>query len=220
MGLLGVIETVALQAGPLVMAIVLHELAHGWVARALGDDTAARAGRLSLNPIRHLDPVGSFLVPGLLAAGAYATGTRPVLFGWARPVPIDGSRLRHPRRDMVLVALAGPLTNLLLAFAASAALATLARATAPGAGGALGLAAELLVVTVVVNCVLGVFNLLPVPPLDGGRVLVAALPRPIARRFRILDGVGMAVVVLLVMQTNVVSALARPVVEWLLSWAG
>jgi len=220
MGLLGVIETVALQAGPLVMAIVLHELAHGWVARALGDDTAARAGRLSLNPLRHLDPVGSFLVPGLLAAGAYATGTRPVLFGWARPVPIDGSRLRHPRRDMVLVALAGPLTNLLLAIAASAALATLAHTTAPGAGGALGLAAELLVVTVVVNCVLGVFNLLPVPPLDGGRVLVAALPRPIARRFRILDGVGMAVVVLLVMQTNVVSALARPVVEWLLSWAG
>lgn len=214
------VADVALQLVPLVAAVVLHELAHGYVALACGDTTAARAGRLSWNPLRHLDPVGSFLVPGVLALGAFVAGTRPLLFGWARPVPIDPRRLRAPRRDMVLVALAGPACNLVLAAAAAALLAGLVRGPAvlgPGMERAVG---EFLAVTIVVNCILGIFNLLPVPPLDGGRVLQAALPRSIGRLLRSVDGVGMAVVVVLVVQTNVVRMLARPVIEWLLSWAG
>jgi Zn-dependent protease len=206
---------VGLQIVPLVIAIVVHELAHGHVARLCGDPTAARAGRLSLNPLRHLDPVGSFLVPGLLALGSYAAGVRPVLFGWARPVPIDTGNFAHPRRDMVLVALAGPAANAALALGGAMALAAAVQVPAIGR-----LALEILAATVVVNCILGIFNLLPVPPLDGGRVLQAALPRSWARHLRTLDGVGMAVVVLLVMQTNVVGVLARPVIAWLLSWAG
>jgi Zn-dependent protease len=215
MGSLGVLGVVGLQIVPLVVAIVLHELAHGHVARLCGDPTAARAGRLSLNPLRHLDPVGSFLVPGLLVLGSYAAGARPVLFGWARPVPVDAANFANPRRDMVLVALAGPAANAALALAAATALAAAVRVPAIAE-----LAVEMLAATVVVNCILGIFNLLPVPPLDGGRVLQAALPRSWARHLRTLDGVGMAVVVVLVMQTNVVGVLARPVIVWLLSWAG
>jgi Zn-dependent protease len=222
MGALTAMLDLGLQLLPLVMAIVLHELAHGYVARACGDATAAEQGRLSWNPVRHLDPIGSLLVPGVLLVGAYAAGVRPVLFGWARPVPIDARRLRAPRRDMILVALAGPGCNLVLAALAAAALGGLAGALPASRfeSGPANLAGGLLVGTVVVNCVLGIFNLLPVPPLDGGRVLQAALPRSMARHLRALDGVGMAVVVVLVVQTNVVGALARPVIAWLLSWAG
>ena len=221
MGWLDSALDVALQIVPLMMAVVLHELAHGYVALACGDATAAEHGRLSWNPARHLDPMGSLLVPGMLALGAYAAGVRPVLFGWARPVPIDPRRLRVPRRDMILVALAGPGCNLALAATAAAALVGMA-ALIPAAqlAGPGRLVGEILVGAVVVNCILGIFNLLPVPPLDGGRVLQAALPRSMARHLRALDGVGMAVVVVLVVQTNVVSALARPVIAWLLSWSG
>ena len=214
------VADVALQLVPLVAAIMLHELAHGYVALACGDTTAARAGRLSWNPFRHLDPIGSFLVPGVLALGAFMTGTRPLLFGWARPVPIDSRRLRAPRRDMVLVALAGPGCNLVLAVVAASLLAGLVRAPAALGPGVERMVGEFLAVTIVVNCILGIFNLLPVPPLDGGRVLQAVLPRSMGRLLRSIDGVGMAVVVVLVVQTNVVSRLARPVIEWLLSWAG
>jgi Zn-dependent protease len=221
MGRFAIAVDVALQLLPLVFAVVLHELAHGYVARGCGDPTAAAAGRLSWNPIRHLDPVGSVLVPGLLALGAALAGSRPVLFGWARPVPIDPRRLRHPRRDMVLVALAGPTANLVLAAGAATLLALVLPVLPPGMpGNDLPLLGELLVATVVVNCILGIFNLLPVPPLDGGRVLQAAAPRSLARHLRAVDGVGMVVVVVLVVQTNVVSVLARPVIAWLLSWAG
>jgi Zn-dependent protease len=211
---------VALQIAPLLFAVVLHELAHGYVALACGDSTAAEAGRLSWNPLRHLDPVGSFLVPGLLALGAYASGTRPLLFGWARPVPIDPGRFRARRRDMILVALAGPGSNLVLAGAAAIALAAVEAIIPVPDSGVGHLVGDVLVITVVVNCILGIFNLLPVPPLDGGRVLQAVLPRSIARHLRALDGVGMVVVVVLVVQTNVVGALARPVIAWLLSWSG
>lgn len=222
MGQLGVAGVVALQLVPLVVAIVAHELAHGYVARACGDPTAARAGRLTWNPLRHLDPIGSVAVPLTLAAAAWLTGSRPFLFGWARPVPIDPSRLRAPRRDMVLVALAGPASNLILAVGAAALLAGLVRASGGDVpeGTMADLAMHLLVGTVVVNCILGIFNLLPVPPLDGGRVLQAALPRSIGRFLRTMDGVGMAVVVVLVMQTNLVSRLAHPVIAWLMAWAG
>jgi len=213
---------VVIQAIPLVVAIVLHELAHGYVARACGDDTAERAGRLTANPLRHLDPVGSVAVPALLAVVAWASGTRPILFGWARPVPIDPRRMRAPRRDMVWVALAGPAANLALAMGAAAALALTVRLPRAGQATdlAVGLAAAVLVGAIVVNCVLGVFNLLPVPPLDGGRVLQAALPRSAGRFLRGMDGVGMAVVVVLVMQTNLVGRLASPLIAWLVAWAG
>jgi Zn-dependent protease len=128
--------------------------------------------------------------------------------------------MRDPRRDMVLVALAGPACNLVLAVTAAGLLAGLVRAPAALGPGVERFVGELLAMTIVVNCILGIFNLLPVPPLDGGRVLQAAMPRSMGRLLRSVDGVGMAVVVVLVVQTNMVSMLARPVIEWLLSWAG
>ena len=162
-----------------ILAITLHEAAHGYAALALGDDTAKRAGRISLNPIRHVDPVGTLLVPGLMVLGQLLTiGRVEAMFGWAKPVPVDIWRLRNPRWGMVLVAAAGPAINAALAFSRRA-------AGACGAGGARALMgpdlAEFLLrfaaLSILANLVLGLFNLLPLPPLDGGRILVGMLPR-------------------------------------------
>ena len=196
------VARVVVLAVPLLVAIVLHEVAHGAVARACGDPTAAEAGRLTLNPIRHLDPVGSLLVPGLLlVAPLLFGGGSPTVFGWARPVPIDPRRMRHPRRDSVLVALAGPGTNLVLAALSTAALVALRPE---------GFLADLLVGSLVVNCVLAVFNLLPVPPLDGSRVVEACLPASGAMLFARLQGVGFLVLVFVLMNTNLIARLTRP----------
>jgi Zn-dependent protease len=165
--------TVAVWLIPLVIAIVFHEVAHGWVARALGDETAARLGRLTLNPIRHVDPVGTVGLPLVLAiVGA-------PIFGWAKPVPVVAANMRHPRRDMVLVALAGPGSNFVLALVTALALGAVFAA----GGGALpkaGVAGFLtvnLVNFLLINVFLGVFNLIPLPPFDGGHVVEGALPR-------------------------------------------
>ncbi|HZP28859.1 MAG TPA: site-2 protease family protein [Acidimicrobiia bacterium] len=172
--------------GCLVVAIILHEISHGVAALAFGDDTAKRAGRLTLNPIPHIDPFGSIILPALGAISGL-----PVI-GWAKPVPVNPARMRHPRRDIVFVSLAGPLTNFVLMAIA----AVVARAELRGSGSILGGAIDtsssslLLEITfffAVVNLLLGIFNLLPIPPLDGSALVERLLPRawlPAWYRFR------------------------------------
>jgi Zn-dependent protease len=207
-----VVARVAIVAVPLLVAVVLHEVAHGVVAYGCGDPTAARAGRLTLNPLSHVDPVGTLLVPGLLLATSLAFGSRPMFFGWAKPVPIDPRWFRRPRLDWLLVALAGPGTNLVLAVASAAALGWLVARAEPGA--AHSFLSSLIAQSVVINCVLAVFNLLPVPPLDGGRVLAALLPPGLAGQLRQVERVGLVVVLLVVLNTGILSTLVRPVVEF------
>ena len=175
---------------PLVLAIVFHEVAHGWTARALGDPTAAEMNRLSLNPLRHVDPVGTVILPGLLAFF-----NLPV-FGWARPVPVVKQRLGNPRRDMMLVAAAGPGSNLVLAGLGAVLLGLLVRGT--GAEGALtglaGFAALNLVNFLMINVFLALFNLLPIPPFDGSHILEGVLPAPLRRIYAKVRSFGFALV--------------------------
>jgi Zn-dependent protease len=172
------IYQIAVFAIPMVLAIVLHEIAHGYVARMLGDRTAADLGRLTLNPIRHVDPVGTLLLPLMLGL---AGGP---IFGWAKPVPVVAERLNHPRRDMALVALAGPLTNLFLAALAAVAMRWWADPTGHlPEGGTAGFIADNLTSFLLINVFLAIFNLLPVPPFDGGHVVEAVLPRRLAAAY-------------------------------------
>ncbi|MEK0085240.1 site-2 protease family protein [Benzoatithermus flavus] len=172
---------------PIVTAITLHEAAHGWMADRLGDDTARRLGRVSFNPIRHVDPFGTLVLPGiLLLLGA------PFLFGWAKPVPVAFHRLRHPKRDMIWVALAGPGINLLLAIAAGLLLQPLGQVHANRFTLWLW---ENLKNVITANVVLACFNMLPIPPLDGGRVLTGLLPRSLAWRFAELERYGLLIVI-------------------------
>ena len=176
------VEQIALVAVPVIIAITLHEAAHGYVARHFGDDTAERAGRISLNPLRHIDPFGTIILPGLLLLSHAG-----FLFGYAKPVPVNFAALGHPKRDMIWVAAAGPGMNILLALI-SAALLYMA-IHAGGAQNRFLLAA--LWTSVDINLVLAVFNLLPVPPLDGGRVAVGLLPQPLSMILAQLGRFGM-----------------------------
>jgi Zn-dependent protease len=191
-----------------VLAITLHEAAHGYAALALGDDTARQAGRLSLNPLRHVDRVGTILLPGFLLIFQLLV-FRSVLFmfGWAKPVPVSAWKFRDPRRGMALVASAGPAMNFLLAYVA-ALLMPLPAGPYPLGVDALEVAeaavvqhpivAPFLFYFILTNLVLGLFNLLPVPPLDGGRIAVGLLPLPLARSWARLERAGILLVVLLV----------------------
>lgn len=167
---------------PVLFAITLHEVAHGWAARQLGDDTAERLGRLSINPLHHIDPLGTIIIPGLMIA--MKTG---FMFGWAKPVPVDFGRLRNPRRDMALVAIAGPVSNLLMGIF----WALVAR----GAGllGESPYAEPLLLMSMIgilFNAMLALVNLIPIPPLDGGRLMVGILPYPLADKVARLEPYG------------------------------
>ncbi len=206
------IEKAALLLVPLVVAIVFHEVAHGWVARWLGDPTAQEQRRLSFNPLRHVDPVGTVLLPlGLGLAGA------PV-FGWAKPVPVDAQRLREPRIGMMLVALAGPGMNLLLATVGAVLLGLVAQST----GGTDGLVAAMLIQFIGINVFLALFNLLPIPPFDGGHVVQGLLPRPLAAEYAKLARFGFPLLILLLLVlprlipgANIVARVVVPPAAWL-----
>jgi len=177
---------------PLVIAITFHEVAHGLVANAFGDTTARDAGRLTFNPLRHVDPMGTVMIPLLLAV------TGAPIFGWAKPVPVRPGNLRHPRRDGILVTAAGPAMNLLIAAVAAILLAFTLRMT--GADTHETLALFLLVSLnnlMMANLFLGLFNLLPIPPLDGGRIVAGLLPRPLGRRFALLGRYGFVILMVL-----------------------
>jgi Zn-dependent protease len=200
---------------PLVMAIVFHEVAHGYVAMLLGDPTARRLGRLSLNPLRHVDPVGTVLLPGLLAL------THAPVFGWAKPVPVDARYLRDPRRGMMLVGAAGPAMNFVLAALAAAGMGLAARAGVAQPGTAAKFLDDNLTNFLVINLSLGLFNLLPVPPFDGSHIVEGLLPERLADRYARLRPFGMVLMLVLLLVVpwafgvNVVAHLIGPPFEWL-----
>jgi Zn-dependent protease len=202
----GFVGQLLLWAVPIVVAIMLHEVMHGVVARMLGDDTAARAGRLTLNPLAHIDPFGTIIMPALLLF-AHA----PV-FGYAKPVPVDFRRL-HPRRiGMIAVAAAGPLTNLTLAILSASAFRALISGLDSSAFTARGLLGQMALASCIVNLELAIFNLLPLLPLDGGRVLAGLLPMPLARQFARLERFGF-LILLLLLYTNTVNAVMNPIIN-------
>ncbi len=191
--MLSAFGTLALAAVPVIMAITLHEAAHGYAAWALGDDTARQAGRLSLNPLRHVDRFGTLILPGiLLIVQAVTFGRVLFMFGWAKPVPVSAWRFRHPRQGMALVAAAGPAMNFALAWLAALSMHLTDRLHG-AAGETLEQGMELFILS---NLVLGLFNLLPVPPLDGGRIAVGVLPARAAVAWGRLERGGILIVLL------------------------
>ena len=197
------IQTLAISALPVIFAITLHEAAHGYAARHFGDPTAWQLGRISLNPLRHIDPIGTIVIP--IAILLFSGGS--FLFGYAKPVPVDFGRLRNPKQDMFCVAAAGPGANLFMALC-WAFLLKMAWLL-PSSEFTLPLS-EMSKIGIMVNCVLMVLNLLPLPPLDGGRIAVSLLPSPAAWRFAQLERFGFPILLLLLF-TGALSWLLTPV---------
>jgi Zn-dependent protease len=206
---LNLAQKVAVWALPVLFAITVHEVAHGWIARLLGDPTAMMLGRLTLNPIRHVDPIGTILVPGvMLLFGGF-------IFGWAKPVPVTWENLRKPKRDMAIVALAGPAANL-----GMAALWALAVKLGMLLGGTLSWVAEPLVYMgvagIVINIMLMSLNLLPLPPLDGGRIVTGLLPGPLAAKFARVEPYGL-IILLALLLTGWLGKILLPVISFFAS---
>jgi Zn-dependent protease len=199
---LTLIQKIAVYAIPVIFAITVHEAAHGYAARFFGDMTADRAGRISLNPLKHIDPLGTILLPALtLMIGG-------ILFGWAKPVPVDFSRLRHPKRDMLWVAAAGPASNLVMAL--FWAFVIQFSVNAPGDYSTpMALMGQ---AGVMINVVLMVLNLLPLPPLDGGRIAVSLLPNHLAFKFAQIERYGFVILIILLM-TGILSAIMQPLIR-------
>ena len=208
---------IVIWALPLLTAVVFHEVAHGWVAHRLGDPTAANLGRLTLNPISHIDLFGSILVPLMLIVAQ-----SPFVFGYAKPVPVNFNNLHNPKRDMIWVALAGPVTNLLLALVFTIAWRVLAGTLESDggktAGGAAQFVAPLILMAqggILINIALAVFNALPLPPLDGGRVMVGLLPPPLSGALARIEPFGFIIVIALLM-TRTLDKIIDPPMEFLL----
>ncbi len=201
MDLSGLLLRLSVTALPVVVAITLHEAAHGLVAYRCGDDSAWKLGRVTINPLRHIDLYGTILMPALLLL---VSGGR-FMFGYAKPVPVAFARLRRPRRDMVLVAAAGPAANLALALVSAALARGLALVPAP-AGPVVAWIGANLYVSILVNLILAVFNMLPLPPLDGGRVAVGLLPEVLAVPLARVERHGILILVALVVLVPVVAS--------------
>lgn len=202
-----IIQTIAVYALPVLFAITLHEAAHGYVARMFGDNTAMLAGRITLNPLKHIDPVGTILVPIAILVSSSLMGMGGMLFGWAKPVPVDFGNLRNPKKDIRYVAFAGPAANFAMALM-----------------WAIGLKAQVLTgmnepffiemaqAGIVVNLVLAALNLLPILPLDGGRILFSLLPSSVAYSFSRTEPYGMIVLILLLV-LGILPMFIQPVVK-------
>ncbi|OOG25945.1 site-2 protease family protein [Thioalkalivibrio denitrificans] len=213
-----IIQNIAIWAIPVLFAITLHEVAHGWVARLLGDTTAQMLGRLTVNPLKHIDPVGTVLVPlGLLVITMVTPGP-PFVFGWAKPVPVNTRNLKNPQRDMAIVAVAGPLSNLVMAFfwalmikLGLGMLETFSWMAVPlvlmGAAG------------VFINLLLMVLNLLPVPPLDGGRVVSGLLPPRMSDTYDRLEPYGLFIILGLLF-TGLLWTILRPFLGFFIDLIG
>ncbi|NOY53617.1 MAG: site-2 protease family protein [Deltaproteobacteria bacterium] len=226
------IQLTAVMAPPIIFSIILHEVAHGWVAEMFGDNTARQMGRLTLNPVPHIDPIGTIILPLFLIF----VGSK-FLFGWAKPVPVNFRNLRRPKRDMVYVAGAGPMTNLGLALIFTVIYTLLVKLFPPlkliftifittmrmpplhNASPILLLAVPLVLmagVGVVINILLMLFNLIPLPPLDGGRIVVGLLPPETAMRFSRIEPFGMIILVLLLM-SGMLDYTLWPIFNWIIT---
>lgn len=183
---LSLLQIILVYAVPILFAITVHEVAHGWVASRLGDQTARMMGRLTLNPIKHIDPIGTIIVPALLLL------TAGFLFGWAKPVPITWRNLHHPRRDAALVAIAGPFANLVMVilWALLTKIGELVGAKAAVMMGQIGIG---------INLVLMLLNSIPIPPLDGSRVVSSLLPPPWAAKYSLIEPYGFIILLVLIM---------------------
>jgi Zn-dependent protease len=212
------IRQISIWALPVLVAIVFHEVAHGWVANRLGDPTALKMGRLTLNPLAHIDLFGTILVPLMLIISH-----APFLFGYAKPVPVNFANLRNPKRDMIWVALAGPVTNLLLAFGCALVLKVMMPlvASEPGQEARdplMQFFAPLVLMAqsgLLINVALAVFNAFPIPPLDGGRVMVGLLPQPLSSALARVEPFGFLILLVLLM-THSLDRMIAPPTEFLL----
>jgi Zn-dependent protease len=198
------IQTVLIYALPVLFAITVHEAAHGYAARYFGDHTAAMLGRITLNPIKHIDPIGTILMPLLL----YFSTSGAFLFGYAKPVPVNFSNLRHPKRDMIWVALAGPASNFIQAILWAVVMVALVVA-----GVQERFFLEMARAGILVNLVMWAFNLFPLPPLDGGRIVVGLLPTRAAITFSRIEPYGFFIVLALVLLGIVGSIWLRPLMD-------
>ena len=203
-----IVQTVAIYALPVLFAITLHEAAHGYVARHFGDMTAHAQGRISLNPLRHIDFVGTIVVPVVILLGSLAAGASGFLFGWAKPVPVNYSALRKPRQHMAWVAAAGPAANLAMALAWAMLLRVAVMLPESAFSVPIGLMAK---AGIMVNLLFMFLNLLPILPLDGGRILASLLPHRAAWQYAKLEPWGLPLLVLLLL-TNVLSFVLQPLV--------